>query len=179
MPNGNYQLRLTVGAESPDSPGYGPMWIEANGVDRTDTFTVAPGTLERRRIHTTVTDNKLNVAFKSTAAGDLARQRIQRAGSGAANCPFAVRKIKPGQKFTLGATVSSAPIVKVRVGFGSSEQGFQYREMERLDRLAYRTVIPGLANPGQMSYFIEAVDEQGRTVRYPPRKRSDPGRRSS
>ena len=172
LPNGNYQLRLVVGAESPDSPGYGPMWIEANGVDRTDTFTVAPGTLERRRIHTTVTDNKLNVAFKSTAAGTWHISAIVVLGAGPRIAHSPVRKIKPGQKFALGATVSSAPIAKVRVGFGNSEQGFQYREMERFDRLAYRTVIPGLANPGQMSYFIEAVDEQGRSVRYPPASES-------
>ena len=168
LPNGNYQLRLVVGTELPDSPGYGPMWIEANGVDRTDTFTVAPGTLERRRIQTTVTDNKLNVAFKSTAAGTWHISAIVVLGAGPRIAHSPVRKIKPGQNFTVGATVSSAPIAKVRVGYGNGEQGFQYREMERLDRLAYRTVIPGLANPGQMSYFIEAVDEQGRSVRYPP-----------
>ena len=115
-----------------------------------------------------MTDNKLNVAFKSTATGTWHISAIVVLGAGPRIAHSPVRKIKPGQNFTVGATVSSAPIAKVSVGYGNSEQGFQYREMERLDRLAYRTVIPGLTKPGQMSYFIEAVDEQGRSVRYPP-----------
>ncbi len=168
LPNGNYELRFGVGNELPDSPGYGPMWIEANGVDRTDTFIVAPGTREGRSIPTTVTDNKLNVAFKATTAGRWHISSLSVLGAGPRIAHSPVRKIKPGQEFTLGATVSSAAIVRVRAGFGTSEEGFQYREMEKLDRLTYRTVVPGLASAGEMSYFIEAVDELGRSVTYPP-----------
>ena len=172
LPNGNYELRLGVGNELPDSPGYGPMWIDANGIDRTDTFTVAPGTREGRRIQTTVTDNNLNVAFKATTAGRWHISSLSVLGAGPRIAHAPIRRIKPGQEFTLGATVSSAPIAKVRVGFGNSEQGFQYREMEKLDRLVYRTVIPGMASAGKMSYFIEAVDELGRRVTYPPESAS-------
>ena len=168
LPNGNYELRFGVGNELPDSPGYGPMWIEANGIDRTDTFTVAPGTREGRRIQTTVTDNKLNVAFKATTAGRWHVSSLSVLGAGPRIAHAPIRRIKPGQEFTLGATVSSAPIARVRVGYGNQEEGFQYREMEKLDRLVYRTVIPGMASPGKMSYFIEAVDEQGRRVTCPP-----------
>ncbi len=169
LPNGNYELRLGVGEESPDSPGYGPMWIEANGVDRTDTFSVAPGTREGRRIQTTVSDNKLNVAFKATTAGSWHISTLSVLGAGPRMAHAPIRKIEPGQEFAIGATLSgTAPIARVRVGYGNTEQGFQYREMEKLDRLVYRTVIPGVASPGKMSYFIEAVDEQGRRVTYPP-----------
>ena len=169
LPNGNYELRFGVGNPLPDSPSYGPMWIEANGVDRTDTFIVAPGTSEGRRIATTVTDNKLNVAFKSTTAGRWHLSSLSVLGAGPRIAHSPVRRIKPGEDFTLGATISGdAPIARVRVGYENDGRGFQYREFEKLDRLVFRTVMPGVAKPGKMSYFIEAVDEQGRRVTYPP-----------
>ena len=169
LPNGNYELRFGVGNELPESPGYGPMWIEANGVDRTDTFTVAPGTREVRSVLTTLTDNKLNVAFKATTAGRWHVSSLSVLGAGPRIAHSPVRRIRRGREFVLGATVSSdVPLARVRVGYENGGRGFQYREMEKLDRLLFRTVMPGVAKPGKMSYFIEAVDEQGRRVTYPP-----------
>ncbi len=59
-PSGRYEV--TVGIHD-DKASHGPMWIEVNGVEYSDEFTVPAGQQVQRTIETSAVDGKLKVNF--------------------------------------------------------------------------------------------------------------------
>jgi hypothetical protein len=165
MPSGDYEVTVAVDG---GAKGAGPMWIEANGIDYTDTFRVPAGGRVEKKIRTSVTDGKLYLVFDATSdgrwnAGEIA---VMRDGPAVAHVP--VRKAAPGADLAVRATVDDTA-ARVRLVYGSAEGGFAVAAMTPAGALRYRAAIPAARVAPGLRYFIEAEDSAGRCGRYPAR----------
>jgi hypothetical protein len=166
--NGFYELRFIVQDDAAHSGGWGPMWIEANGVDRTDAFTVKPGSSVQRTLSTEVRDKKLNVmlANESTGEWNLSRMIVTRVQPVIAHVP--VRKVSPGEAVTLRATaVAMGEIRFVKAYWRDPSGRFKAFEMKRSGPFQYEATLPAGDCSHGGSYFLVAADDKGQSTNHP------------
>ncbi len=165
VPDGRYEV--TVGIKD-DKMSHGPMWIELNGVEYSDVFSVPAGQEVKRTMETSSVNGKLMILFDNATTADWYASTlvINRVDPAIAHVP--VRKIAPGKDLVLSATVAGiVPVSTVGVYYGDSRHGFTKAEMERVQPQLYRAVIPASKITEGMSYFLEAEDSSGRIATYP------------
>jgi hypothetical protein len=164
VPDGLYEV--TVGIHD-DKASHGPMWIDVNGVEYSDIFSVPAGQAVQRTIETTAVDGKLKVLFDHATSTDAYASTlvVTRIGPAIAHVP--VRCLAPGQDLKLRATVVGiAPIDAVRVYYGDLHRGFTMAELHGTGPL-YQAIIPASKLTGGSSYFLQAVDSAGRISTFP------------
>jgi hypothetical protein len=160
VPDGRYAVDVGI---QDDTKSHGPMWIEVNGVEYSDTFTVPAGQQVRRTIETSAVDGKIKVLFDNATSADwyASTLTVTRIDPRIAHVP--VRRVSPGQELVLRATVTGvAPISRVRVFYGDQRHGFAVADMQRVDPQLYRATIPQSKIVEGLSYFLEAADTAGR-----------------
>jgi hypothetical protein len=168
VPNGCYELQFVV-QDGPTNPrGLGPMWIEANGTDRTDTFTVNPGDSVERTLTSEVHNKKLNVmlANESTGESNVSRMIVTRIQPLIIHVP--VWKVPVGEGAVLRATVNSKkPIRYVRTVFKDLSGRFKTREMRCVGPFQYELALsPADCNQGG-SYFLVVSDNENHISTHP------------
>jgi hypothetical protein len=172
VPNGRYEVNVAI---KDDAKSHGPMWIEVNGVEYSDTFTVPAGQQVQRTIETSAVDGKLKVLFDNATSANwyASTLTVTRIDPLIAHVP--VRRLSPGQPMTLRATVAGvAPIAHVRVVYGDMRHGFASADMEHVEGPLYRTTIPPSRIAEGLSYFLEAADTAGRLATWPDDGRAHP-----
>jgi hypothetical protein len=175
LPNGRYQVHVAIQDESAAPKEYGPMWLETNGVEYTDVFTVPAGKRVERTLETSVGDGKLEVVFDTVTSAPWHGGAVTVTSIDPQIAHVPVRRLSPAQDLELRATVGGrSPIAAVRVVYGNDRQGYANVDMERTQPLEYRAVIPAAKIPAGCNYFIEAVDETGSAATWPPEGRSHP-----
>jgi hypothetical protein len=160
VPDGRYAVDVGI---QDDTKSHGPMWIEVNGVEYSDTFTVPAGQQVERTIETSAVDGKIKVLFDNATSADwyASTLTVTRIDPRIAHVP--VRRVSPGQELVLRATVTGvAPISRVRVFYGDQRHGFAVADMQRVDPQLYRATIPQSKIVEGLSYFLEAADTAGR-----------------
>lgn len=171
VPDGRYEV--TVGIHD-DKASHGPMWIEVNGVEYSDIFSVPAGQTIQRTIETTAVDGKLQILFDHATSADAYASSlvITRVGPVIAHIP--VRRLAPGQDLELRATVAGiAPIDVVRVYYGDVHRGFTVAELHGAGGL-YQATIPASKLVTGTSYFLQAIDSSGRKSTFPEDGSSNP-----
>ena len=163
MPSGDYELAVAVDG---GAKGAGPMWIEANGIDYSDTFQVPAGGRVEKKIRTAVTDGKLYVVFDAPSNGRWSAGAITVTRDGPAVAHVPVRKAAPGADLAVRATVDETA-ARVRLVYGTAEAGFAAAAMTPAGACRYRAAIPASRVVPGLRYFIEAEDKDGRRGRYP------------
>ncbi len=172
VPDGRYEVSVGI---KDDKMSHGPMWIELNGVEYSDTFSVPAGQEVQRTMETTSVDGKLMILFDNTTSADwyASTITITRVDPLIAHVPM--RRITPGNDLVLHASVGGvAPLSAVRVYYGDNRHGFAAVDMEQVQPHLYRAVIPRSKIVEGMSYFLEASDSDGRLATYPENGRSHP-----
>jgi hypothetical protein len=172
VPDGSYEV--TVGIKD-DKMSHGPMWIELNGVEYSDVFSVPAGQEVKKTMETSSVNGKLAILFDNATTADWYASTIviNRVDPAIAHVP--VRKMAPGKDLVLRASVAGiAPVTAVRVYYGDSRHGFTKAEMERVQPQLYRAVIPASRISEGTSYFLEAEDSSGRIANYPDKGRANP-----
>lgn len=167
VPSGHYELNFFIDNDS-GSQALGPMWIIANGMDFTDKFVVPAGEIVERKLFTEVVDNKLNLSFQKHPAANwnVNALIVTRVEPSIAHVP--VRRSQPGKDLDVSATIGGIdPIKKVRVGYGNDQQGYLFIDLEKRGQFIYGTMISPPKTEDNLNYFIEAVDEKGRSACYP------------
>jgi hypothetical protein len=164
VPNGRYQVAVGI---HDDKASHGPMWIETNGVEYSDTFTVPAGQTVDRTLETSSVNGKLKILLDhATSANAYASTlTITRVDPAIAHVP--VRRLVPGEDLTLRATVAGiAPIANVHVYYGDPQHGFAKAEMHAAGSL-YNATIPASKIRSGTRYFLEATDASGRVSTFP------------
>ena len=164
VPNGRYEVAVTVRDEMAT---HGPMWIELNGVNYSDMFSVSAGSPAQRTMETTVVDGKLKILFDHATSADWRAGTIvvTRVDPLIAHAP--VVRLATGQDLKLRATVAGVvPIESVRAIVGDSRHGFQSVPLQRVEQIYEATISASKLSP-DASYFLLAVDSSGRTSIYP------------
>jgi hypothetical protein len=172
VPEGRYQIE--IGIEDPQK-SHGPMWIEVNGTQYSDVFSVPAGRRVDRSLETSSVDGKIKVLFDNATSADwhASSLRVTRIDPLIAHVP--VRRLLPGQPLLLRATVSgAAPIAGVRAFAGDTRRGYTAVEMTAAGPGLYRVEIPAAKVYDGISYFVEAVDSAGRIAIYPENGRAHP-----
>lgn len=172
LPNGYYELKFTVAGES---AGFGPMWIEAAGSERTDMFSGKAGETVERVLNAEVRNGKLDVMFAAESTGRWTARRLEVACVGPRIAHVPVRQLAPGEAAVLLATVSGPDEIRsVRVWYGDKSHGFRSAAAVPIAPFRYRASIPAPPTGVSTAYFLEAVDSKGRTATYPRDGRSQP-----
>lgn len=172
VPNGRYEINVGI---QDDKKSHGPMWIEVNGVQYTEMFTVPAGQAVQKTIESTAVDGKLKVLFDNATSADwyASTLTVSRIDPLIAHVP--VRRLAPGNDLELRATVTGVdPLSRVRAIYGDSLRGFTAADMQRVTPAIYRVVIPAAKIAGGASYFLEASDAAGRLAVWPEDGRAHP-----
>ena len=172
VPDGRYEV--TVGIKD-EQKSHGPMWIELNGIEYSDVFSVPAGQEVKRTMETSSVNGKLKILFDNATSADWYASTIviTRVDPVIAHVP--VRRVTPGKALELRASVAGvAPISGVRVYYGDERHGFAVAEMEPVQPKQYRVVIPPSKISDGVSYFLEASDESGRVATFPESGRAHP-----
>lgn len=170
VPDGRYEV--TVGIH--DNVSHGPMWIETDGVEYSDTFTVSAGQSVERTLETTAVEGRLKVLFDHATSADAyaSTLAISRVDPVIAHVP--VRRLGKGQDLELRATVAGlAAIEGVRVYVGNSLRGFSAAELHGDGRVYSATIAAAKLGAGT-SYFLRATDSSGRVSTFPEGGASQP-----
>jgi len=171
VPDGCYEV--TAGIHD-DEASHGPMWIEVNGVEYSDLFSVPAGESVERTIETTAVEGKLKVLFDHGTSADAYASTLTVARVDPAIAHVPVRRLAPGQNLQLRATVTGiAPIDVVRVYYGDAHRGFASAELHGASGL-YQATIPAARLTSGMSYYLEAIDSSGRASTFPEDGASQP-----
>jgi len=174
MPSGYYELDFVVDNSDHKKP-CGPMWIEANSIYRTDTFTIPPGEMARKTLETHVANENMNIVFKAFSYGrwDVDSIKIKRIGPMIAHVP--VHRIDQNDSLVIKATIIGVdPIEDVRIGYSTAKSGYRYVPMKNMDHSTYHAEISLSEKANHIDYFIEAIDRAGRTEIFPYRGRFNP-----
>jgi hypothetical protein len=166
VPDGRYQVKATV---KDDQKSHGPMWIELNGVEYSDMFSVPAGQEVERTMETSAVNGKLKILFDNATSADwfASTLEVTRVDPIIAHVP--VRKIASGKDLEVHASVAGvSPLSGVRVYYGDDHHGFTVAEMKHLQEQMYRVTIPSSKLSDGMSYFLEASDASGRISRTQP-----------
>jgi hypothetical protein len=175
MPDGFYELQFDVEARPAEVRTWGPMWIEANGSDRTDTFTVSPSATAQRSLITEVRQNRMHmmIASESTGVATLSRMTMLRVEPRIAHVPM--RRFVPGKDVTLKTTVAGENGIRsVQVFWRDVSGRYSIREMNKFGLLTYELAIPTAECHADGNYFIVATDNKGRISTYPENGRAKP-----
>jgi hypothetical protein len=175
LPNGFYELRFVVEDDPAHSRDWGPMWIEVNGADRTDTFVMKAGNPAHRTVYSEVRDAKLHVmlANESTGEWNISKMSVTRVEPSIAHVP--VWNIGSGENSILRATVGSESNIRsVQVYWSDSSERYTIREMDRKSPFQYEITIPAAECGHHSRYFLMATDDRNRTSIYPPGGRDQP-----
>ena len=165
VPDGRYEINVGIRDEK---KSHGPMWIEVNGVQYTDTFTVPAGQDVHRTIEASAVDGKLKVLFDNATSADwhASTMTVTRVDPWIAHIP--VRRLFPGQELVLRATVTGvAKVTRVRVCYGDRIHGFTSSDMGQTQAGLYRVSIPQSKVVDGLKYFLEAEDASGRISTWP------------
>jgi len=168
LPNGFYELQFTVQDDPANSRSWGPMWIEANGADRTDTFVVKPDTPVQRTLVSEVRDGKLDVmlANESTGEWNLSKMIVTCVQPSIAHVP--AWSVSLGQDVVLRATVATQNgIGFVRVHWRSKSGRYRAQDMNPSGPSRFEITIPAAQCQQGGYYFIEAGDTDGRVSTFP------------
>jgi hypothetical protein len=174
VPDGRYEV--TVGVKD-DKASHGPMWIELNGVEYSDIFSVPAGHEVQKTMETSSVDGRLKVLFDNATSADWYASTlvVSRVDPVIAHVP--VRRIAPGRDLELRASVAGiTPISSVRVYYGDNLHGFAVADLEHGEGQRYRVLIPAAKIAEGMSYFLEASDTSGRLATFPESGRAHPVR---
>jgi hypothetical protein len=166
VPDGRYRVKVGI---KDDQKSHGPMWIELNGVEYSDVFSVPAGQEVERTMETSAVDGKLKVLFDHTTSADwyASTLEVTRVDPVIAHVP--VRRIVPGKDLEVRASIAGLdPISGARVYYGDGHHGFAVAEMEHVQAQLYRVMIPASKVSDGMSYFLEAADTSGRQGRTQP-----------
>lgn len=176
VPSGRYQV--TVGIRDPGR-SHGPMWIELNGAEASDVFSVPAGQPVERTLETSAVDRRIKLLFDNVTSADWHANTVtvKRVDPVIAHVP--VRRVKIGQEIVLRATVNGIdPIAKVEVLFAVGDGGYITMPMSKAEGGRYTGVIPrapiGLGSCPKINYFLEATDSKGRTATWPQDGRAHP-----
>jgi hypothetical protein len=123
VPDGRYQIKVGI---KDDQKNHGPMWIELNGVEYSDVFSVPVGQQVEKTMETTAVNGKLKVLFDNATSADwyVSTLEVTRIDPTIAHVP--IRRIAPAQNLEVRASVAGvAPISAVRVYYGDDRQGSQ------------------------------------------------------
>ncbi len=164
VPDGRYEI--TVGIHD-ETASHGPMWIETNGSEYSDTFTVPAGQPVAKTMETTAVDGTLKVFFDHATSADsyASTLAITRVDPVIAHVP--VRRLTPGQDLRLRATIAGVAAIKgVRAYFGNPRRGFSSAELQS-DGAVYSAIIPAAILGRGPSYFLRATDSFGRESTFP------------
>jgi hypothetical protein len=175
LANGFYELQFVVKDDPAHPRDWGPMWIEANGADRTDTFVVTPASPVQRTLFTEVRDKKLSVMLANESTGEwtLSRMIVTRVQPVIAHVP--VRKVSPGEAVTLRATVGAIDEIRyVKAYWRGSSGRFRAWEMKRSGPFQYQVDLSAADSSHGGSYFLVAADDKGQTTIYPSGGREQP-----
>jgi hypothetical protein len=163
--DGRYQLKLGI---EDAKKSHGPMWIEVNGVEYSDIFTVPAGQNVEKTIETMAVNGSIKILFDNATSADWYGGTLTVARVSPAIAHVPVRRIALGQDLVLRATVEGVdPIAHVRVVYGSETRGFASQEMEAAGPKLYRATLPSSKVFDGMSYFLEADDSAGRLASWP------------
>jgi hypothetical protein len=171
VPNGRYQI--TVKARD-ENASHGPMWIELNGVDYSDMFSVPAGHTVERTMETTAVEGKLKLLFDHATSADWYVSTIEIAQVDPLIAHAPARRIAPGASLDIRATVAASDAIKsVQAIVGSQSLGYRTITLQS-DGPIYRTAIPASALKPGTAYFLQAVDSAGRSSTYPADGRLHP-----
>jgi hypothetical protein len=171
VPDGRYEITVRI---HDDKASHGPMWIETDGSEYSDTFTVPAGQSVERTLETTAVDGKLKVLFDHATSADsyAGTLAVSRVDPLIAHVP--VRRLNLGQDLNLRATVAGvAAIEGVRVYFGNPRRGFATAQLHG-DGPVYSATIAAAKLAGGTSYFLQATDSAGRVSTFPEGGASQP-----
>ena len=175
LPNGSYEIQFTVQDDPAQPRSWGPMWIETNGADRTDTFVVTPGSPVHRTLIGEVRDGKLDVMLASESTGEwnLSTMIVTCVQPLIAHVP--VWSVAPGQDVVLRATVATANGTGfVRVHWRSQPGRYSARDMSPSGPYRFEITIPAAQCQQGGFYFIEAGDKDDRVSTFPRQGRKQP-----
>lgn len=201
LPNGRYELRFTIEDEA---AAFGPMWIESNGSERTDTFQGGAGESVERALQTEVRDGFLNVMFGAESTGRWTARRlvVTRLGPKAVHIPDRVLNperypapddITPPALLHTPVT-SAVPLEPLRVAVKVTDPSgvewvrlryrsvTQYQDYYTLEMLLtgmpneFAAEIPGSHIPARFDfmYFFEVMDSRGNGKIYPDAEKETP-----
>ena len=153
MPNGRYEVK--VGVEDPDQP-VGPMWIETNGLDRTETFILKAGQHVTQTLRTTVVDGKLHIALDTPAGGRWWASTLEIRSIDPLLYHAPVRGAAPGSTLVIQATANATS--RVRLTY-RNKGVWASTDMSAAGPNRYGALIPSAA-PG-LEYSIEVTDSTG------------------
>jgi hypothetical protein len=171
VPDGRYEIIVRI---RDDKASHGPMWIETNGSEYSDTFMVAAGQSVERTMETTAVNGGLKVLFDHATSADshAGTLAISRVDPVIAHVP--VRRLAPGQALQLRATVTGVVGIEgVRAYFGNARAGFSFSELQG-DGIIYSATIPAAKLQAGTSYFLRATDSSGRVSTFPEDGASQP-----
>jgi hypothetical protein len=164
VPDGCY--RVDVGIKD-NKKSHGPMWIETNGVQYSDVFTVPAGQQVHKVLETSSVDGRLKIVFDSSTSADwiASTLAVDRVDPVILHVP--VRRLVPGKDFEVRATVVGVnPITSVRVYYGNVRRGYKSSTLEPAGDKLYRAKIPASQLTDDISYFLEATDASGRVATF-------------
>jgi hypothetical protein len=171
VPPGRYQVKVDI---HDDKASHGPMWIEVNGVEYSDVFTVPAGQQVERILETSAVNGKLKILFDNTTSADWYASTLVVTRIDPLISSVPIRRLKPGQPLNLRATVTGiTSISHVRVHYGDPQRGYAVADLQGTSP-EYHIEIPSSRLTGNTSYFLEAVDTQGRTSISPEQGRTNP-----
>ena len=139
VPDGRYEVKVSI---HDDKQSHGPMWIDVNGVEYTDTFDVPAGQTVERTIETSSIRGKLKILLDHATSADTygSTMVVTRIDPTIAHVP--VTRLAPVQDLKLRATVAgTAPITEVRAWYGNARLGFTMAKMQG-DGPLYQGTIP-------------------------------------
>ena len=171
VPDGRYEVKVVI---HDDKASHGPMWIDVNGVQYTDTFEVPSGQTVERTIQAGAVRGKLKVLLDHATSADAygSTMVVTRIDPAIAHVPVA--RLAPGKDLKLRVTVAGiAPIVNVRAYYGDARRGFTETELQGNGPL-YEGTIPAAKLSAGMSYFLEATDSAGGISTFPEEGRANP-----
>ena len=171
LPNGRYEVVVDI---RDDQKSHGPMWIELNGVEYSDVFTVPVGTSIHRTMETSVVKGKLNILFDHATSADWYANSIivTRIDPVIAHVP--VQRVASKHELNLRATVTGADAIQtVRAFVGDRTHGFTSTEMKS-DGPLYTLKIPAAKLGPNTAYFLQATDASGRLSEFPKNGSASP-----
>jgi hypothetical protein len=168
LANGFYEVQFVVEDDPGNPRNWGPMWIEANGADRTDTFVVKSGTPIQRTVITEVRDEKLSVMLANESTGEwkISRMIVTRVQPAIGHVP--IRKVSRGEDVPLRATVGAAgEILSVKAYWKGSSGRFRAREMKRTGPFQYELTLSAADCRHGGSYYLATADDKHQTTTFP------------
>jgi hypothetical protein len=163
VPDGRYGLECEIRQDyNKDDRPFGPMWLEANGSDRTPHFTAPSGQLTIQQLTTDVRDGRLNLLLgnESTGQAILTRVRIYRVENVLAHVP--IRSFPENSGMEIRATVSGLQSVRkveaVWIGSSGDQAVYPLREAAPF---RYTAALPAELRAMDGSYFLRATDTTG------------------